>query len=29
MIFNQIKYKWINNNIKISVRILSSMAGDV
>ena len=28
MIFNQIKYKWQNNNIEITENILSSMAGD-
>ena len=28
MIFNQIKYKWQNNNIEINANILSSMAGD-
>ena len=27
MIFNQIKYKWHNNNIKITKNILSFMAG--
>ena len=28
MIFNQIKYKWQNNNIEITENILSSMARD-
>ena len=28
MIFNQIKYKWLNNNIEITAKILSSMAWD-
>ena len=28
MIFNQIKYKWQNNNIEITENILSSMGGD-
>ena len=28
MIFNQIKYKWQNNNMEITENILSSMAGD-
>ena len=29
MIFNQIKYKWENNNTEITVNILSSMAQDI
>ena len=28
MIFNQIKYKWQNSNIEITVKILLCMAGD-
>ena len=29
MIFNQKKYQWQNNNIEITVNILSSMVGDI
>ena len=29
MIFNQIKYEWQNNNIEITVKILSSMVEDI
>ena len=29
MIFNQIKYKWQNNNKEITENILSSMSGDI
>ena len=28
MIFNQMKYKWQNNNVEITANILSSMVGD-
>ena len=28
MIFNQIKYKWQNNNVEITAIILSPVAGD-
>ena len=29
MIFNEIKYKWQNNNKEITENILSSMSGDI